>query len=232
MVSERKNGHPAAAPRLWILDLDDTLYCASAGMFREIHRRMRGFISERLGLDEAAAAALQHRYWELYGTTFLGLVRHHGIAPQEFLSAAHDFDVRPYLVTCRGTRRLRAAVAALPGRKVVLTNGPGEYARRVLAGLHLQGLFDFVMSADEKLLGQWRSKPDAVMFAACAARAGTNPRDAVLVEDSLRALKTAKRLGMKTVWCTGFRRAGRSPAAPPCWVDAAVANIEDMAGRM
>ncbi|MBD3625070.1 MAG: pyrimidine 5'-nucleotidase, partial [Rhodobacteraceae bacterium] len=45
--------------RTWVFDLDNTLYAPGVGLFEQIEAKMNGFIRTRLGLDEAAAAALR-----------------------------------------------------------------------------------------------------------------------------------------------------------------------------
>jgi putative hydrolase of the HAD superfamily len=52
-----------------------------------------------------------------------------------------------------------------------------------------------------------------------------NPRNCIMVEDSLDNLKTAKRLGMKTVWVSASTR------QPPC-VDVQLASVLDLPRRL
>ena len=46
-------------PKVWLFDMDDTLYCASAGMFDAIHAAMRHFVADRLGVTVAEGQRLQ-----------------------------------------------------------------------------------------------------------------------------------------------------------------------------
>ena len=103
--------------------------------------------------------------------------------------------------------QLRRWLQQLPGKKVVLTNGPRHYAHQVLETLHCRDLFAGVLtSEDMHLLGCWRCKPDTALLYTAARLGGAVPRDCVLVEDSLRNLRSAKKLGMQTVWCIGIVR--------------------------
>lgn len=207
--------------------MDDTLYCASAGMFDAIHRAMRHDIARRLNLTTADAQRLQEAYWSRYGATFLGLERHHGIAPEDFLQAAHDFAVEPLAVSRVAAASLRRLIGGLPGRKVILTNGPRRYAHRILRSLHVEDLFSGVLTSnDMHRLGRWRCKPDEVLLHAAAGRAGAALRDCVLVEDSLRNLRQAKRLGLQTVWCVG--NAGHRVVRRPVYVDAVISTVKDL----
>ena len=64
--------------RLWLVDMDDTIFNASAGMLEAIHRRMEAFIAQRLGISIEEAQRVQKDYWRQYGATFVGLERHSG----------------------------------------------------------------------------------------------------------------------------------------------------------
>lgn len=216
--------------RLWLIDMDDTLYEASAGAFAAIHVRMEAFIAKRLDLPLEEAARVQHDYWKRYGATFLGLDKHHGIAPEEFLSATHRFDLKPHIHARVSGRELRQALAHLPGKKVVLTNGPACYAESVLTHLGVRDMFDGLVSADDMhRLGRWRCKPDAQLFASVCAQFGVKPQATTLVEDSPANLKCAKTLGMHTVWCAGYRKKEphRTHAHP--WADRVVTDLADLA---
>ena len=74
--------------------------------------------------------ALRRRYWQRYGATLLGLVRHHGVKPAHFLHETHRLPGLEQRV--RGHAHDLAALRRLPGRKLILTNAPAAYARRVL----------------------------------------------------------------------------------------------------
>ena len=65
--AKRCVGKAGAVPKLWFIDLDDTLFEASGGMLHAIHLRMNDFISKRLGLDWEAAGRLRTAYWAQYG---------------------------------------------------------------------------------------------------------------------------------------------------------------------
>ena len=186
-------------PKVWLFDMDDTLYCASAGMFDAIHYEMRHWIAKALSIPVPEAQAKQEAYWAQYGATFIGLARHEGIDAEAFLNAVHHFDVE-------ALARTRVSAAYL--RRVLVFSGE-------------------MTSSDMHVLGRWRCKPDKTLLVRAAAMAGVKPRDCVLVEDSLRNLRAAKSLGMLTVWCTG--NAGRSRAVQkPVWVDSVISTAKDL----
>lgn len=226
--AKRCVGKAGAVPKLWFIDLDDTLFEASGGMLHAIHLRMNDFISKRLGLDWEAAGRLRTAYWAQYGSTFLGMWKRHRVDPREFLSATHDFDFLPF-IHVEGDPK--ADLKGLPGRKVVLTNGPRNYADAVLAGLGMSDYFDEVItSSDMRLFGEWRPKPNAAMLRAVCTRFCVRPNEAVLVDDTLANLKCAKGVGLKTVWCTGYRRRNGklSHRIDPLYVDASIVHIREL----
>ncbi|HNN46060.1 MAG TPA: pyrimidine 5'-nucleotidase, partial [Azospira sp.] len=73
------------AERTWLFDLDNTLHNASPHIFPHINRSMREYIERHLGVDKDEATRLRQTYWDRYGATLTGLVRHHGVDPRHFL---------------------------------------------------------------------------------------------------------------------------------------------------
>ena len=186
-------------PRVWFFDLDNTLHDASFAAFGPTNAAMNDYIVEHLALDLEGAAALRQHYWNHYGATLLGLVRHHGVAASHFLHETHRL---PGLeARLRTSLHDRAVLKRLRGRKYILTNAPRAYAMRVLNTLRLADCFDGVISIEDMtMFGHLRPKPDARMFAHVAARLKVRPSDCVLVEDTLEHQKAARSLGMRTVW--------------------------------
>ncbi|MDT7834563.1 pyrimidine 5'-nucleotidase [Aquabacterium sp. OR-4] len=195
------------ADRVWLFDLDNTLHDAGAWVFPALHASMGDFTARTLALDAQAAQDLNHHYWHHYGATLLGLIRHHGVKPMHFL---HDTHRLPGLEQrLDGHRHDFAALARLRGRKFILTNAPRHYALRVLGALGITHLFDGVIGIDQmQVFGQLRPKPDARMLRTLAVRLRVPPQRCVLVEDTLEHLKSARRVGMGTVWMQRFVRRG------------------------
>lgn len=193
------------ADRVWLFDLDNTLHNASHAAMPDMTRAMGEYIQRELQIDQAASDALRRRYFLRYGATLLGLVRHHGVDIAHFL---HDTHRLPGLESrVRGHPHDLAALRALPGRKYILTNAPHHYTARVLGALGLAGGFDGVVAIEDMtMFGELRPKPDVRMFRRLAARLGVHPSRCVLVEDTLAHQKSARRLGMKTVWMQRWLR--------------------------
>ena len=187
------------ARRVWLFDLDNTLHDASHAAFGPTNLAMTDYMVTHLGLARDEAAALRQRYWNHYGATLLGLVRHHGVKASHFLAETHRLPGLEQRL--RTSAHDRAALKQLAGRKFILTNAPRDYALRVLNTLRLADCFDGVITIEDMcMFGQPRPKPDARMFRSVAARLKVRPEHCVLVEDTLEHQKTARGLGMKTAW--------------------------------
>lgn len=177
----------------WVFDLDNTLYPPSAALFAQIDVRMRAYIAAFLDLDLESAFHLQKSYFREYGMSLRGLMDRHGMAPDPFLAHVHDID----LSALPPAPALSAALAGLPGRKLVFTNASAGHAERVLARLgiedHFSAIFD-IAAAD------YRPKPEPATYVRLIHRHGLDPSASVMVEDMARNLVPASALGMTTVW--------------------------------
>lgn len=181
--------------KVWIFDLDDTLHDASAHIFPVMNRAMTQYIQDQLALEESEAHHLRQHYWQVYGATLKGLMRHHGTNPHHFLHETHQFENLHELVV--QTKRLRHLINSLSGRKVIFTNAPRSYAIRVLDLLNITDLFELVFSVEST---KFHAKPSVRGFQSLLKTIKAKPSDCIMLEDNLAALMTAKRLGMKTIW--------------------------------
>jgi putative hydrolase of the HAD superfamily len=178
--------------RVWVFDLDNTLYPPSARLFDQIELRMTDWVSRTLGLPAAEANALRDAYWRKYGTTLAGLMTEHGIDPVPYMEEVHDIDfsaLAPDPV-------LAARITSLPGRRIVYTNGSRPYAARVLAARGLTDAFDAVYGVEH---AGYLPKPDRAAFEAVFALDGLSPAQGAMFEDDPRNLAVPHAMGMQTV---------------------------------
>jgi putative hydrolase of the HAD superfamily len=195
----------------WIFDLDNSLYPASCDLFALIDIRMGEFIQRLLACDPDEARRVQKQHFHDHGTTLAGLMREHGVDPNQFLDFVHDID----LARLTADPQLVAALDRLPGRKFVFTNGDEAYARRVLDRLGLGNAFDGLHDIHAM---DYVPKPDPAAYAAMCERHAIDPKRALFVEDMARNLAPAKALGMVTVWIdNGSERGGHG--ADPSFID-------------
>lgn len=182
---------------VWLFDLDNTLHDTSYKIFREINLGMTAAVMEILKLNENDASELRTRYWRRYGATLLGLVQHHNIDPHAFLQRSHAFEVAPLV---RAERGLRDKLNRLSGRKILFTNAPLHYARAVLKHLGILRCFDQLWGVEQmQLHGRFRPKPSVTLMRHVLAQEGIHPRRAVLVEDTIENLRSARKAGLRTV---------------------------------
>lgn len=186
---------------VWLFDLDNTLHNASPHIFPHINRSMRDYIERHLGVDEHEASRIRQDYWLRYGATLLGLMRHHGTDPDHFLQATHQFpDLRRMVVF---DKPLIHVLRRLPGRKIIFSNAPLHYAEAVLDITGLRPCFDAVYAVENI---RYQPKPLRAGFLALLRAEHLDPRNCIMVEDSLANLVTAKKLRMKTVWVSAGLR--------------------------
>ncbi|MEY2838174.1 MAG: hypothetical protein RJB60_473 [Pseudomonadota bacterium] len=220
--------------RVWLFDLDNTLHDASRAVFGRLNGSMTDYIEQHLGLPRDEANALRMHYWRRYGATLLGLERHHGIRAAHFLAQTHAL---PGLESqLRMPLADRQALQRLPGRKVLLTNAPAEYAKRVLTALDMASIFESIVSIEDmRTFGQLRPKPDLRMMKVVLARLKLPAHRCVLVEDTLPNLRPVRQLGMRTVWMQRYLKnnphgpqLGGSPHRRPAWVCAKIRQLRSL----
>ena len=115
----------------------------------------------------------------------------------------------------RNVHILRDLLLAHPESQRLLERGFQALVKLVDARLQ-----PFVL-VDERVSDQharYRPKPDSYGFLRLCRSNRLRPQRCIMVEDSLDNLRTADRLGMKTVWVT---RAPRTPG----YVDVKIANL-------
>lgn len=201
---------------VWLFDLDDTLHHASAHIFPHINRAMTTYVMDFLGVDEEEADRLRVDYWRRYGATLHGLMRHHGIDPDHFLWHTHQFPaLHRQLVFERGVAH---TLRRLPGRKILFSNGPRHYVTAVLRLMGIRQYFSGIFSIEDTRL---RPKPDPAGYRHLLRHFHLSAAQCTLVEDSSDNLRTAKRLGMHTVWVSRQLR-------QPTWVDRRIRSVLDL----
>jgi putative hydrolase of the HAD superfamily len=212
---------------VWLFDLDNTLHNASYAIFPHINRAMTAYVMQALHTHEAHANAIREQYWLRYGATLLGMVKHHGTNPHDFLKEAHTFEDLPSLI--RTERGIARQLRRLPGRKVLLTNAPQHYARQVMQHLRLHPYFDQHIAVEHmQVHGQFRPKPNRLMLRRVLARLKVPAHRVILVEDTASHLKAYRQLGVRTVWMTRYLNQAQTRGRCPPWVDLKVQSIAQL----
>lgn len=178
--------------RVWIFDLDNTLYPAECDLFAQVDQRMGEFIAQYLGLPFTEARRLQKDYYRKFGTTLSGLMQVHGLKPEKFLDYVHDIDVSMVPVM----PELGAAIEALPGEKYIFTNGSRKHAENVAGQLGVLDRFDGVFDIGA---AGYVPKPEPEAYDKFLKAHEVSAREAAMFEDMPHNLKAPHALGMVTV---------------------------------
>ena len=202
--------------RVWIFDLDNTLHDATARIFPSMHEQINAYLQRHFGVDEEGANRMRHEFWLRYGTTLVGLMRHHGTDPRRFLAETHVFPELADIVVHENA--LKHALARLGGMKLVFSNAPRHYVEGVLRAMRLARYFDAVYSIED---ARYRGKPALHGFRMLLRKHNLDPHRCAFIDDILENLRTAHRLGMSTVWVSNAKR--RAP-----FVDLRVASVLEL----
>ena len=181
----------------WVFDLDNTLYPADCNLFAQIDRRMGEFIANSFGIPFDDAQKIRASYYYEHGTTLAGLMRLHDICPHSFLDYVHDID----LSVVAAAPELGDAIANLPGRKFIFTNGSRKHAEAVAARLGLQDHFEDIF--DIHALEYIYPKPMAEAYERFTGAHDIAAATSAMFDDLPHNLEAAHRIGMTTVLVDG-----------------------------
>lgn len=176
----------------WVFDLDNTLYPAHTDLFAQVDVKIRDYVVEMIGSTPDEAHRLQKDYYRRYGTTLRGLMIEYGVSPDGFLEYVHDIDhsvVAP-------DPALGEAIAALPGRKFIMTNGTKKHAEKVADRLGITHHFDEVFDI---VAADLLPKPHRETYEKFFAGANIAPARAAMFEDLSRNLEVPDAMGLATV---------------------------------
>jgi len=175
-------------------DLDDTLYPASTGLWHAIKERMNDYMRDRMGFAPREISHIREKYFLQYGTTLRGLQANHQIDVEDFLAYVHDLPLRDYLTP---DPTLRPLIASLPTRNLIFTNADIAHARRVLAALELDGLFDAIVDVNQ-VAPYCKPMPESFQIAMKAA-GETDPARCVMIDDIHRTTRAARNFGLYAI---------------------------------
>ena len=176
----------------WIFDLDNTIYDPKSKIFDQIDLRMKQFISSRLNISKEEAFKIQKKFYNEYGTTLSGLMKHYQIQPNEFLKFVHDVD----LSKLKKCSHLFKEINQLPGRKIIYTNGDQDYAKKVLNSLGVESLFEYILDITKS---KYIPKPSVEPLITYLNKKKINAKTCVYFEDLEKNLENAHKYGITTV---------------------------------
>jgi len=198
----------------WIFDLDNTLHDAQSKIFPLVNKKMNEYISSYLDISIENASSLRETYWDRYGATLKGLIKHHNIDPIEFLSITHDLNNFNELVFPENN--LKKNLSKIHGRKIIYTNAPKNYTNTILQILDIMTLFDEVFTIEDS---NFIPKPDKAMMDFFLKKYDIS--EAFFIDDVKENLMTAKKFSLSTIWIT-------NDDSHPSYVDMKIKKISDL----
>ncbi len=176
--------------KVFLIDLDKTLYRPQTGIFDEINNNIKVFIKKRLKISEDSIEDLRSLYVKTYGSTLMGLIKHFYINPYEFLDFAHKVDLSPI----EPNHVLKEKLKAIKGTKVIFTSAPKKHAQNVLERLDVLNEFDDIFDIIEaEFIAKPNKQPYIKVLQKHKARLYT------MIDDMEQNLITAKLFGLKTI---------------------------------
>jgi putative hydrolase of the HAD superfamily len=214
--------------RTWVFDLDNTLYPPATDLFGQVDGRITAWIADRYGIDGLSAQALQKYWYQRHGTSLKGMMQSEAdLDAAHFLDFVHDIDHS----AIEANPQLGEAIAALPGRKYILTNGSRRHAENIAGKLAVDHLFDDIFDIQA---AAFTPKPERRAYEIFLDRFAVEPREAVMFEDLARNLEVPHALGMRTVLVVGAAPAAdtradweKAAAQAAPWIDYVT---DDLAG--
>jgi putative hydrolase of the HAD superfamily len=176
----------------WVFDLDNTLYPHHVNLWQQVDTRIGEFVGTWLKIPAEEARRVQKDYYRRYGTTMRGMMTEHGVRADDYLAYVHRIDHSPL----EPNPAMGSAIARLPGRKLILTNGSTEHAGKVLQRLGLAAHFEAVFDI---IAAELEPKPAPQTYRKFLDVHGVNPATSAMFEDLARNLVVPHQLGMTTV---------------------------------
>jgi putative hydrolase of the HAD superfamily len=184
--------HTFAHVDTWVFDLDNTLYPHHVNLWQQVDKRIGEFVAAWLKVSPQEARRIQKDYYLRYGTTMRGMMTEHGVHADDYLAYVHQIDHSPL----QPNPAMGAAIAKLPGRKLILTNGSIDHADKVLQRLGLANHFEAVFDI---IAAELEPKPAPQTYRKFLRDHGVDPAKSAMFEDLARNLVIPHRLGMTTV---------------------------------
>ncbi|KAI0921841.1 hypothetical protein AcV5_000677 [Taiwanofungus camphoratus] len=177
------------------LDIDNTLYSASAQISQAMGERIHAYFVA-LGFPEEEASELHHRYYTEYGLALRGLVRHHDIDPLDFdRKCDGSLPLENMLKPDPQLRKLLEDIDRSKARVWGLTNAYRTHAERVLHILGIEDQLDGLVYCDYSK-PNFACKPEAEFFHDALKKAVvTDPSKCLFVDDSRKNVDAARILG-------------------------------------
>lgn len=183
--------------KLLVFDLDDTLYPSSSGIWSLIRERIDLFMISKLGYTHESVHSARENFFREFGTTLRGLESAHHIDPIEYLKFVHDIPIKDYLTP---NVQLIAMLNKIQQRKTIFTNGDRWHAKRVTDALRISEHFEEIIDILD--VDPYCKPMKQSFFIAMEKLNVSKSKNILLIDDNLRNVQMAEKLGFQTVWVT------------------------------
>jgi pyrimidine 5'-nucleotidase len=177
-----------------LIDLDETVYPSSCGVWDAISERMELWMHDRLGLPWEEIPALRKQLYQSYGTTLHGLQVTRHIDERDYLEFVHDVPLDRLIKPDPG---LCEMLLRYPQRRIIFTNADRKHAGRVLRQLQLDGCFESIIDIYD-IAPFCKPMPEAYQTA-LRLSGETNPAHCIFIDDSPHNLAGARAAGFFTI---------------------------------
>jgi putative hydrolase of the HAD superfamily len=176
------------------LDLDDTLYPNTSGVWEAVLERIQTYIELRLNFSTEEAKSLRLRYLEQFGTTLSGLHKEFSVDVEDYLEYVHDVPLSNLLNPDPALKKMLQTIQ-IP--RIIFTNAYLPYVEQVL---HVLGIRDEIDQIIDIYALDFLNKPRAEAYQrAMQLSSVPDPAGVVFVDDRLANLEQAAGFGMTTV---------------------------------
>ncbi len=210
----------------WLFDYDLTLYGVEERcVIQSLDDRISLSVQNAVGGDLENAHRIRKEYLAEFGTTLAGLQAMHGVKPDDFFDFIHQPE---FLIYPKASPEKRALLQSLPGRHFVFTNGRHDWSE---AGMDHMGIRDCFEGVFDLKLMDWIGKPHESAYEKMVQFLGErdalpeNPKEIILLEDSLRNLEPAHKMGWTTVWVN-------PDGETPDWVDLHIPHLLNLRDKL
>ncbi len=190
-------GYTCAMPITCLfIDLDDTIYPPSSGIWELIKLRIDEYLFEKMGFSREKISSLRQELFQQYGTTLRGLQKVYGVDEKDYLDFVHDVPLEDRI---QPDVSLQLFLSNLSCDHFIFTNADRNHAIRILKAMHLEK--DFTGIIDIHSIAPY-CKPQLESFQIALQIAGNpDPGNCLIIDDTQRNLEIAMQIGMHTVLC-------------------------------
>lgn len=181
---------------LWVFDNDGTLYDDSK-THQQFFEIMAAYFAPILNVppDQVKSEGERLKKWST-DFSIIAFVKEHGIDFTEAVKSTYlGIDFQACGIPVASSLQVEA-IKALEGKKIVFTNNPAAWARRVLLHLGIADCFSEIIGMEEM---QFYGKPHPASYKVVEDRHSGFDK-IIFCDDSLKNLDEARRCGWLTVW--------------------------------